>query len=150
MEKIALNLSCTNAQRHQIFSGALFKHLVIASLIKFEIYSLRMAMLCRGTLTAKEKINLLTRYGVVEYQSLEIKLPPLGKSLSVLLKLKPTQQGRVGAEGSILRVCCSMWHSNQDAVTSLRFKFRKRQQHRYLEWYSFTPIKQSKTDHCEG
>lgn len=36
-------------------SGALFKHLVIASLIKFEIYSLRMAMLCRGTLTAKEK-----------------------------------------------------------------------------------------------
>ena len=69
MEKIALNLSCTNAQRHQIFFGALFKHLVIASLIKFEIYSLRMAMLCRGTLTAKEKINLLTRYGVVEYQS---------------------------------------------------------------------------------
>ena len=54
-KKIALNVSCTNAQRHQIFSGALFKHLVIASLIKFEIYSLRMAMLCRGTLTAKEK-----------------------------------------------------------------------------------------------
>ena len=55
MEKIALNVSCTNAQRHQNFSGALFKHLVIASLIKIEIYSLRMGMLCRGTLTAKEK-----------------------------------------------------------------------------------------------